>query len=173
MIRPTIVVCAILLAGSVWSYAEDSKPTEDFHAKYKELCAVWEKTDKTPEQTLTTKELELVRYWIGRQPDVYFGHDFLRMAAITAGNAKDIASYDALEKIYLDSKRMEIVRAEAFRAIAKIDPKKAAHYVIKELSAETPYFTVYAEIALKEAYSTSVTQMHDNVMKSFRGGRKD
>ncbi len=142
--------------------------TTDYHEKYKELCAIWEKTDKKPTQTLTDAELELVRYWIDHQPEVVFGHDFPRMAAITAGSARDAKSYDALEKLYLDTKRMEILRAEAFRAIAKIDPKRAAHYVIKEASTGSPRLAVYAEIALKEAYSTSVTEMKDNVMNSFK-----
>ncbi len=123
----------------------------DYHEKFKELCAIWEKTDKKPTQTLTDAELELVRYWIDHQPEVVFGHDFPRMAAITAGTAGDAKSYDALEKLYLDTNRMEILRAEAFRAIAKIDPKRAAHYVIKEASTGSPQMASYAEIAFKEA----------------------
>ena len=38
----------------------------------------------------------------------------------------------------------------------------------EEASTGTSRFAIYAELALKEAYSTSVTAMRDNVMKSFK-----
>ena len=102
------------------------------------------------------------------EADVHFGQDFPRLAALIAGNAWDARSYDALEKLYLDTERIEGIRAEGFRAIAKIKPERAAHYVIKEASTGSPQLASYAEIAFKEAYSTSVTAMRDNVMNSFK-----
>ena len=95
---------------------------------------------------------------------IWFGHDFPRMAALTAGNLKDTESYDALKKLYLDEHRYEMVRAEAFRAMGKIDPERTAIYVIKELSSkERMVFVIYATMILKEAYGTSFKQMQESV----------
>ena len=90
------------------------------------------------------------------------------MAAITAGNIRDAHSYDTLEKLYLNSKQHgEMVREEAFRAIVKIDPNRAAKYVIKELSSGSPSFAIYAGIVLKEAYGTSFEAMQTNMKKRY------
>lgn len=88
--------------------------------KYAELCKIWKKTDGVPNAHLSQHEIDIVRYWETHQSDNRSGGNFPRMAAITAGNIKDAGSYDALEKLYLDPESHgEMVREEAFRAIAK------------------------------------------------------
>ena len=92
------------------------------------------------------------------------------MAAITAGNVRDKDSYQQLERLYLDTTRYEMVRAEAFQAMVNIDPDRAAKYVIKELSSGKPVFAIYADIALKEAYGTSLDAMIENRRQRYKRG---
>lgn len=137
--------------------------------KYAELCKIWKKTDGVPNAHLSQHEIDIVRYWETHQSDNRSGGNFPRMAAITAGNIRDAGSYDALEKLYLDpNSHGEMVREEAFRAIVKIDPSRAAKYVIKELSSGTPSFAEYADIVLKEAYGTSFQAIQANMKKRFK-----
>ena len=109
-----------------------------------------------------------VRYWLTHEPPIWFGQDFPRMAAITLGNARDAQSYVTLESLYLDAAQDEMVRAEAFRAVAKIDPARSGGYVIKELSSGKGTFAIYADIALKEAYGTSFDAMKTNMEKAMK-----
>lgn len=152
---------------------EASPKVRELRAKYKELCAIWQKTDKVENATLSPAELSAARYWLGHEPAIWFSHDFLRMAAITLGNVRDRESYDQLEKLYLDTSReparYKMVRAEAFRAMAKSDPDRTAKYVIRELTSEDRSFAVYANIVLKEAYGTSFQLMIDRMESAYRG----
>jgi HEAT repeat protein len=135
--------------------------------KYAELCKIWKKTDQVQHPQLSEQEMGIVRYWLLNQADNDPGGSYRRMAAITAGNTRDRESYETLEKIYLDSGQGgEMVREEAFRAIAKIDPDRAAKFVIKELSSGTPRFAMTARILLEEVYGTSFEAIKENMKKT-------
>jgi HEAT repeat protein len=137
---------------------DDDPQVRELQKKFDELCSIWRKTDKIETPVLSPAELYIARYWVQHEPKIWYSHDFTRMAALTLGNVRDQQSYDQLEKLYLDTSRdparYEMVRAEAFRAIAKINPDRSAKYVIKELASDNPHFAVYADIVLKEAYGS-------------------
>lgn len=64
-----------------------------------------------------------------------------------------------------------MVRAECFRALAKIDPGKSAKYVLHEIGKGNRVFVIYAFMALKNTYGFGYQDLLDNVNQAFdRGG---
>jgi HEAT repeat protein len=175
MSRTSLVPVAVLLIGSLQVRAQLSDFSEEEHQmfarKLDKLTAIYRKAEH--HEHITPSQISLVRYWLKHQPKIGWGHDFTRIAAMAAGNLRDKQSYETLKKLYLDSTKYQMIRAEAFRAMAKIDPARTAPYVLKELNSDDPVFAIYADIALKEAYGSSFDSIKAKMDKAYRRRSED